>query len=169
MNKITLSDLLLPNNTNCFKEELIEFDQIEENCKCTVCTDKKIDRNENCLTIIKRTVIPGDDKNDNEIDGNCEKIKIKIPFDPNTNMGKQVTDYKELIGNNSHVLMALFTGGKSGSTPNVTIKTTKKIIEHNYKFNMRIQDGGFSSDLKFLMKRHKFSYNSYNFEAKTKN
>lgn len=136
--------MLLPNNTNCFREDLIEFDQVVENCSCTVCTDKKINRMDESLTIVKRIVVPGDTKNDNDSDGggNCEKIKIKIPFDPNANMGKQVTDYKELIGNNSHVLLALFTGGKSGSTPNVTIKTTKKIIEHSYKFNMRIQDGG---------------------------
>ena len=138
--KDTLSELLLPNNTNCFKEDLIEFDQIVEDCKCTVCTDKKLDRNDNGLTIIKRVVIPADTKNENEIsgDGTCEKIKIKIPFDSNASMGKQMTDYKEIIGNNSHVLMALFTGGKSGATPNVSIKTTKKIIEHSYKFNMRI-------------------------------
>jgi hypothetical protein len=165
MNKTTLSDLLLPNNTNCFKEELVEFDQIEENCKCAVCTDTKLNRNGNSLTIIKRIIIPGDIKNENEMnDGNCEKIKIKIPFDPSNNG----TGVKDFIGNNQHVLMALFTGGKSGATPNVTIKTTKKIIEHSYKINMRIQDGGYNSDLKFLMKRHKFSYNSYNFEARTK-
>ena len=62
--------------------------------------------------------------------------------------------------------MALFTGGKSSGSPNITIKTTKKIIEHSYKFNLRIQDGGYKSDMKFLMKRYKFSYNSYNFESK---
>lgn len=81
----------MPNNTNCFKEELIKFDKINEQCKCTICTDKKINRNDESLTIVKRIVIPGDTKNENDSDGgntNCEKIKIKIPFDPNGNMGK---------------------------------------------------------------------------------
>ena len=87
--KDTLSELLFPNNTNCFKEELIEFDEVVPDCKCPVCIDKKIDKNHECLTIIKRIVIPADTKNENDIsDGICEKIKIKIPFDSSTSMGK---------------------------------------------------------------------------------
>ena len=90
MDKETLSELLLPNNKNCFKEELIEFDQIIDECKCTICTDKKLDRNDDSLTITKRIVNPADTKNESEIsaDGTCEKIKIKIPFDSNASMGK---------------------------------------------------------------------------------
>ena len=78
-------------------------------CKCVLCLESKKEE----VKIIKRIVVPGDQKPDQKPDNeNCtsEKIKITIPFDPNCPIGKQVTDYKEILGTNSHVLMALFTG-----------------------------------------------------------
>ena len=96
------------------------------------------------LKVIKRIVVPPDFKPSSKSegkDGSDEKIKIKFEYDPCVPIKKQMKDYSEYFGDNSHVLMALFTGNKSNSNNNSN-KQNKKGKEDVYKFGLRIQDGG---------------------------
>ena len=57
-------------------------------------------------------------------------------------------EYSEYFGDNSHVLMALFTGNKSQPVNKQSI--SKKPKEEFYKFGLRIINGGSETDTWFL-------------------